>query len=146
MQFLEGSIDSTTRHDLAVGTIFRVAERSPYSDKLKVTLCLVDGRFHIPDVSVYDEDGSQPFETWYELSTLEVRPTYGGDGVVRRTLRSTDDFFTNIQHVEAEEALEEFQAQMGRAEMQLTEAIIAVQRAQDKAAAFHALAQRAGLA
>jgi hypothetical protein len=135
MQLLTGDITPETRNDLAPGTVFRVVKDTQYSG-LETRVVLVNGSFYL--------NLDTPEETlWYEITTMKVGATYS-PSLENKTLKSTDEFFDNMQHVEIEEVLGEFARQSTLAASECKNAQQSVLNAELRHMTFALLADRIG--
>ncbi len=135
MQLLTGEITPETRNDLAPGTIFRVVKDTQYSG-LETRVVLVNGSFYL--------NLDTPEETlWYEISTMKMGSQYS-PSIENRTLKSTDEFFDNMQHVELEEVLAEFARQSTLAASECKNAQQSVLNAELRHMTFAFIADRIG--
>ena len=134
MQLLTGEIMPDTRHDLATGTVFRVARES--YGRMETHIVLVDASFYM-NVDTPEE------ALWYEITTLRMGQTYS-PSIERKTVRSNDEFLNNIQHVELEEALTEFTRQSLLAAQEVANAEANLLSAKLRRLSFAAVADRIG--
>ena len=135
MQLLTGDITPDTRNDLAPGTIFRVVKDTQYRG-LETHVVLVNASFYL--------NVDTPEETlWYETTTMKMGTSYGPT-LENKTLKSTDEFFDNIQHVEIEEVLGEFARQSTLAASECKNAQQSVLSAEIRHMSFALIADRIG--
>ena len=135
MQLLTGDITPDTVKDLAPGTVFRIV-KTAYGDTLDTYVVLVNASFYL--------NLDTPEETlWYEITTMKMGAKWS-PSLDNQTLKATDDFFTNIQHVEIEEVLNEFARQSTLATSECKNAQQSVLNAEIRHMSFRLLADRIG--